>query len=148
MFYVFLQRFSLQNGLQSLRCHRDRTMYKMFSCRLSMRISKVLHIVCHGSRVVLVSHDCVLLQDVRDYIGQISQTRSKLNVKSPVICQRLDYEQNIARGMRKRTLNLNQIEFQSIIWITVNLALLVYSKSQLEFNQPTLSYSSVWLKLN
>lgn len=85
----------------------------------------------------------MLLQDVRDYIGQISQTRSKLNVKSPAICQRSDYEQNISRGMSKRTLNLNQIEFQSIIWITVTSDLLVPSKSQIELNQPTLRYSSV-----
>lgn len=85
----------------------------------------------------------MLLQDVRDYIGQISQTRSKLNVKSPAICQRSDCEQNISRGMSKRTLNLNQIEFQSIIWITVTSDLLVPSKSQIELNQPTLRYSSV-----
>lgn len=85
----------------------------------------------------------MLLQDVRDYIGQISQTRSKLNVKSPAICQRSDYEQNISRGMSKRTLNLNQIEFQSIIWTTVTSDLLVPSKSQIELNQPTLRYSSI-----
>lgn len=62
--------------------------------------------MCHGSRVILVSHDCVLLQDVRDYIGQISQTRFKLNVKSPVICQRSYYEQNVSRRMIKKNLEL------------------------------------------